>query len=243
MPAMIATGGNTNVHDAVSIMRTFTCLLMMISMLLLAACGSQPIRRPATYIVKPGDTLYSIAWRNGVDYHELARFNHIGSDFRINAGQVLRFPGRGAMHQSPVVTARSAASAPASSPMPVSHIDWRWPASSNDYSLTTRPNGGKGLVINGITGQNIVAAAAGKVVYAGTGLLGYGQLLIIKHDESFLSAYGHTQSLYVHEGDAVSAGQKIASMGTGPDGTPQLYFEIRSNGRPLSPLSLLPQQK
>lgn len=214
----------------------------MLLSLLLSACGSQPIRRPATYTVKAGDTIYSIAWRNGIDYHQLAHFNHIGRDFRINIGQVLRLPITSAAQESPVTPATRHRPIPPA-PMIVSHLSWRWPVSSNSYSATTRPNGGQGLVIHGVVGQNIVAAASGKVVYAGTGLLGYGQLLIIKHDETFLSAYGHTEDLYVHEGDVVSAGQKIASMGKGPDGTPQLYFEIRSNGTPLSPLPLLPQQR
>ena len=87
------------------------------------------------------------------------------------------------------------------------------------------------------------AAAGGRVVYSGTGLLGYGQLVIIKHSETYLSAYGHTQSVAVREGDAVSAGQRIATMGNGPQGTPMLYFEIRINGTPGNPLSLLPQRR
>ncbi len=209
--------------------------------LILSACGSQPIRKPASYTVKAGDTIYSVAWRNGVDYHALARFNHIGRDYHISIGQVLRLPVSG------TASTKSATAKPASTdkPTPVinSNIRWQWPVISNHYSATVRPNGGKGLMITGNTGQDIVAAAAGRVVYAGTGLLGYGQLLIIKHDEIFLSAYGHTQTLFVHEGDFVNGGQKIASMGKGPSGTPQLYFEIRSNGSPLSPLPLLPQQR
>jgi lipoprotein NlpD len=228
-------------HQMTIIWRVFW-LGLLCSMLIVTGCGSQPVRKPTTYTVKPGDTIYSIAWRNGVDYHELARSNHIGRGYHISIGQVLRLPVASAVtakSQIPSASTNNAKPTPAI----ISHVHWQWPVLSNSYSATTRPNGGKGLLINGAVGQDIVAAASGKVVYAGSGLLGYGQLLIVKHDEVFLSAYGHTQNLFVHEGDVVSAGQKIASMGKGPSGTPQLYFEIRSNGSPLSPLSLLPQQR
>jgi lipoprotein NlpD len=108
--------------------------------------------------------------------------------------------------------------------------------------LTTRPNGGQGLSISGQLGQEIHAAASGRVVYTGTGLLGYGQLVIIKHSDTYLSAYGHTQAVAVREQETVSAGQRIATMGQGPQGPPLLYFEIRTNGAPGNPLLLLPQR-
>jgi lipoprotein NlpD len=98
------------------------------------------------------------------------------------------------------------------------------------------------LNISGELGQPVLAAADGKVVYTGTGLLGYGQLMIIKHNESYLSAYGHIESVAVIEGDAVLAGQRVAAMGNGPQGAPLLYFEIRLNGAPGNPLLLLPQR-
>lgn len=106
--------------------------------------------------------------------------------------------------------------------------------------LTTRPNGGQGLTINGQLGQEIRAAGPGRVVYSGSGLLGYGQLVIIKHNDTYLSAYGHTQEVIVREGDDVSGGQRVATMGPGPQGAPMLYFEIRTNGTPGNPLLLLP---
>jgi lipoprotein NlpD len=90
-------------------------------------------------------------------------------------------------------------------------------------------------------GQEIKAAAAGRVVYTGTGLLGYGQLVIVKHNDVYLSAYGHTQSVRVREQEVVQAGQTIATMGAGPSGTPTLYFEIRVNGRPTDPTPMLPK--
>jgi lipoprotein NlpD len=221
--------------------RALLLMLVILVVATLSGCGSHPVRKPASYTVKPGDTIYSISWRHGVDYHDLARFNHIGRDYHISVGQVLQLPVAGV---AATKTASTSKTVPTTRAAPVinSHIRWQWPVRSTQYAATTRPNGGKGLMINGSAGQDIFAAASGRVVYAGSGLLGYGQLLILKHDEAFLSAYGHTQTLYVHEGDSVSGGQKIATMGKGPNGTPQLYFEIRSNGSPLSPLSLLPQQ-
>ena len=119
---------------------------------------------------------------------------------------------------------------------------WQWPVDGGTATLTTRPNGGQGLTISGERGQAVLAAAGGRVVYNGTGLLGYGQLLIIKHNESYLTAYGHIEAVTVAEGDAVIPGQRIAAMGTGPQGVPLLYFEIRLNGAPGNPLLLLPQR-
>lgn len=109
-------------------------------------------------------------------------------------------------------------------------------------TLTTRPNGGQGLTIEGRLGDEIRAAGAGRVVYTGSGLLGYGQLVIIKHNEAYLSAYGHTQSVSISEGDTVVAGQRIATMGAGPQGAAILYFEIRVNGAPGNPLTYLPRR-
>lgn len=119
---------------------------------------------------------------------------------------------------------------------------WQWPVSDGTATLTSRPNGGHGLTIVGTLGEDIRAAGGGRVVYTGSGLLGYGQLIIIKHNESYLSAYGHLQSVAIKEGDTVAAGQRIATMGNGPQGSPLLYFEIRVNGTPSNPLALLPQR-
>jgi len=96
-------------------------------------------------------------------------------------------------------------------------------------------------MISGTAGQEIRAAAAGRVVYTGGGLLGYGQLVIVKHNDTLLSAYGHTQTVRVREQEMVQAGQPIATMGAGPNGSPMLYFEIRVNGRPTDPTPLLPK--
>lgn len=193
--------------------------------------------------MKRGDTLYSIASRHGLDYREVARANGIGRDYRIYPGQVLRL--RGAARSAAMTPRRTNKPAVARAPPPpraAPSIPWRWPVEGGAATLTRRPNGGHGLTITGRLGQEIRAASSGQVVYLGSGLLGYGQLLIIKHSDAYLSAYGHTQTVRVKEGDAVAIGQPIATMGAGPQGTPMLYFEIRTYGTPGNPLLVLPRR-
>jgi lipoprotein NlpD len=208
---------------------------------LLASCSSTPERR-GTYTVKRGDTLSVIAGRHKLDWQDLARWNGIGRDYVIYPGQVLKlYPSHGgaSARSNSASPARQTARAPAPNVEPV---QWRWPVNGGTATLTSRPNVGQGLTVSGRLGDEIHAAAAGRVVYTGSGMLGYGQLVIVKHNENFLSAYGHTQSVAVHEGDVVAAGQRIATMGAGPQGDPMLYFEIRINGTPGNPLSFLPQR-
>lgn len=226
---------------------------ILISLALLAGCASND-DRPATYLVKRGDTLYSIAFRHKLDYKDVARWNRIGRDYVIHPGQTLRlYPpgGRGErVASAPKAAGKAKPTKPKSTPstprQPVipagPPVKWQWPVSSGTATLTTRPNGGNGLMIVGQLGDEVRAAGSGRVVYTGSGLLGYGQLVIVKHNESYLSAYGHLQSVLTQEGEAVVAGQRIATMGNGPQGSPQLYFEIRINGTPGNPLSLLPQR-
>jgi lipoprotein NlpD len=220
---------------------------LLIGLALLAGCASTP-DRPATYIVKRGDTLYSIAFRHKLDYKDVARWNRIGRDYVIHAGQTLRLapPGSSSASASTPRAAPKAKPKSPARPQPVipagPPVKWQWPVSDGAATLTTRPNGGQGLTIVGRLGEDIRAAGSGRIVYTGSGLLGYGQLVIVKHNESYLSAYGHLQSVLIKEGDAVAAGQRIATMGNGPQGSPLLYFEIRINGTPGNPLSLLPQR-
>ena len=213
-------------------------------LVLLLGCSHDPPRNVATYTVKKGDTLYSIAWRHGVDYKDLAKWNNIGRDYAIKPGQVLKFTPRGS--GTAVATKNRPPKAVPSTPptrMPESGppIQWLWPVQGGTVTLTTRPNGGQGLTIAGVSGQEIRSAASGRVVYTGSGLLGYGQLVIVQHNETYLSAYGHTNSVLVKEQDSVRAGQPIATMGEGPSGSPMLYFEIRVNGRPQDPRPFLPK--
>jgi lipoprotein NlpD len=210
--------------------------------LLLAACASEPTK-PGTYTVKRGDTLYAIARHQRVNYQDLARWNGIGRDYTIYPGQVLKLQPARSAGTAPPKPSTTTPSPPRQPPIPpASALKWQWPVSSGTAALTSRPNGGYGLTIGGRIGDEIHSAGDGNVVYTGSGLLGYGQLLIIRHNDAYLSAYGHTQSILVHEGETVRGGQRVATMGTGPKGDPQLYFEIRVNGSPINPLPLLPRR-
>jgi lipoprotein NlpD len=187
------------------------------------------------YVVRPQDTVYSIAWRYGLDFHDLARWNNIGSDFHIAVGQALILrPNR-----SEMLTATrppSPSKAPVHSPS-VTGLKWDWPT---DRSSAPRPVPSGGILLSGQLGQDIRAASAGRVVYTGSGIRGYGNLIIIKHGENLLSAYAHNRESLVRDGLDVSRGEVIGHMGEGAPGKPVLYFEIRRNGKPIDPLSFLP---
>jgi lipoprotein NlpD len=215
-----------------------------IVLLLLGACAGEPHRPPpSSYVVRQGDTLYSISWRHGLDYRDVARWNGIGADFRIDVGQVLVLsPGGRAGASAPAPAPRPRAT-PAPVPLPLSAPPhWSWPADGAVLGAVATPSGGVGLQIDGTLGSPVRAAAAGRVVYTGAGLRAYGELVIIKHDDTWLSAYGYNRELLVHEGDTVHEGQPIAAMGAGPGPghAPMLYFEIRVNGRPVDPRTQLP---
>jgi lipoprotein NlpD len=214
--------------------------------LALAACagaGKKPAI-PDQHVVRAGETLYSISMRYGLDYHDVARWNGIGRDFRILAGQRLRLnPPPGSRATAAPSAAAPDAPSPRASPDDPAHRPptWHWPVQGGRVIGTiTQPSGGLGLRIDGELNQPVFAAADGKVVYTGSGLRGYGQLIIVTHDRGWLSAYGHNALLHVSEGETVRAGQAIAAMGLGPGQQPMLYFEIRLDGRPLDPLRQLP---
>jgi len=216
--------------------------------LLLHGCADTTERERAVYVVRPQDTLYSIAWRYGLDFRDLARWNNIGPDFRITVGQTLILtPGRSA---APTVQrAPASATAPVrSTPTPTTPTTptapampgWAWPT---DRSGAPRPVPGGGVLLSGRVGQDVRAAAAGRVVYNGTGIRGYGNLIIIKHGENLLSAYAHNRDSLVHDGQQVALGEVIGHMGEGAPQKPALYFEIRRDGKPIDPLRYLPDMK
>jgi murein DD-endopeptidase MepM/ murein hydrolase activator NlpD len=186
------------------------------------------------YVVRPQDTLYSIAWRYDLDFHDLARWNKIGPDFRIVVGQTLSLRPTNAAPKASIAPAPKANSAPVKNP---SALSWVWPT---DRYAPPQPVPGGGILIAGHVGQDIRAASSGRVVYSGSGIRGYGNLVIIKHGENLLSAYAHNRELLVHDGQEVATAQVIGHMGEGAPNKPVLYFEIRRNGKPIDPLPFLP---
>jgi len=274
-----------------------------------------------SYQVQRGDTLYSIAFRHGLDYREIAAWNRIAAPYTIYVGQTLKLgapvastqrtptavaskpsttkpaiasanapsapaptpfeplertpsPSSAATNAEPVsgsaTTAApvpkppaaplpastpatpppAAAPVPATSPPPaadttatVGEVSWRWPADGTLVGAFVAGDQTKqGIDISGKSGDPVRAAADGTVVYSGNGLVGYGELVIIKHNASYLSAYGHNRKRMVKEGDRVKAGQVIAEMGSSSASRDSLHFEIRKNGKPANPLDYLPRR-
>ena len=245
--------------------------------------------RPEVYVVQKGDTLYSIAFNYGFDYHELAELNHIEDPTLISIGQEIHlFPGRSSSasmvevkpiemllkEQPKVVKYAYSEAAMAqiekvqeqkSSPPMVANVEsrpdtkpdakaaadagdeadetglgWTIPAQGKligDFSETANR---KGIDIAGTLGQPVYASAAGKVVYSGSGLRGYGKLIIIKHNKTYLSAYAHNDKVLVKEGESVTRGQKIAAMGKTDADQVKLHFEVRRFGKPVDPAKYLP---
>lgn len=217
--------------------------------------------------VQKGDTLYSVARREGLSHHQLARWNHLRSPYLLKPGQQLRLvppaESLGLASQQTTGTAKPAtviAKAPSTQPLtkPVikarpiqpSQVEklprkvkrWSWPATGKVVkTFKASDTSRKGIGIRGKLGQDIKAAAAGTVVYSGNGLIHYGNLVIIKHSHSFLSAYAYNEKLLVKEGQRVESGASIARMGKFGSPKAQLHFEIRRNGKPVDPLHYLPK--
>ncbi|MBX3704062.1 MAG: peptidoglycan DD-metalloendopeptidase family protein [Steroidobacteraceae bacterium] len=215
----------------------------LLATLLIAACGPRRPEIPAQHVVRAGETLYSISMRYGLDYRDVARWNGIGRDYLIHPGQRLRLDPPPAGARASVPQARVAAPQPRASPDDPRHRPppWQWPVQGGRVHGSVRqPSGGVGLRIDGLLNQPVLAAADGHVVYTGSGLLGYGQLVIINHVRGWLTAYGHNAVVHVREGEDVRAGQVIGAMGPGPGQQPMLYFEIRLDGQPQDPLAHLP---
>lgn len=227
--------------------------------MVLVACGTHTY-----HIVRPGDSLYSVSWSYGYDYREVAAWNGLQSPYELKPGQRIRFvPSRRArastveiakapttqpapptkVKPAPDVVAPRATTptAPAARDMEQSGVTWTWPANGNVIArFDSNDPLKKGIDIAGELGQPVRAAAKGKVVYSGSGLIGYGKLIILKHNETLLSAYAHNKELLVAEGDVVDAGRQIAAMGSSGENVVMLHFEIRRDGQPVDPLAYLP---
>jgi len=231
--------------------------------------GAENAGKPGYYTVKPGDTLTRIGLDNGQDWRDLVRWNKLDKPNLIEVGQVLRVipPGidasvvttrpvptpkvetRPVDKAGTVASAASAASptaAAASAAAPVAAARdndddpaWGWPA-SGAVTAGFDEQRNKGLAFGGKAGDAVFAAADGRVVYAGSGLRGYGNLVIIKHNNTYLTAYAHNQTLLVKEDQAVRKGQKIAEMGSSDAEQVKLHFEVRKQGKPVDPAKLLP---
>jgi lipoprotein NlpD len=256
---------------------------------------------PGMYIVKRGDTLYSIALEHGVDYRELSQWNRLDDPSKIRVGQELRVTSPedrsavqvgtarvprevesrplgsaasaqpaadGGMKTSPKALrlpyseqnlaalsrgdvraetkpeARHEAKPEAVKPAPAAErdpeaIEFAWPARGRVMQAFAEPNN-KGLDIAGKPGDPVLAAASGRVMYTGTGIRGYGKLIVIKHDNNFNSVYAHNREILVKEGQNVTRGQRIAELGDTDADAPKLHFEIRKSGKPVDPAKYLP---
>ena len=284
----------------------------------------------AEYVVKPGDTLYSIALEKGVDYRDLARWNGLSDPTQISVGQALRLSapapapqlagapqgvevgvarGSGPVESRPLdasaiakqgagdgsvktepkalrlpyssanlamlsreaqgpqgqpapatraepapepkpeakpqaATAPAALRAPETQPLDpdARTLGFIWPARGRLVAEFSEPNN-KGVDIAGKLGEPVYASASGRVMYTGTGIRGYGKLIVIKHENGFNSVYAHNKTILVKEGQTVSRGERIAELGESDAGTPMLHFEIRKSGKPVDPLKYLPGNK
>ena len=252
-----------------------------------------PESRPDFYVVKQGDTLYSIALDHGIDYRELALWNGVSNPGAIQTGQQLRLaPPQTAATTAPLksppgVQARPLTGAPqptaptdtvksqpqgvrvpyseqayaqlatikpdgappakpdgpSAAPGPDSdEIQFSWPANGKIVNSFNDGANLKGIGIAGRSGQPVYASAPGRVIFSGTGIRGFGKLIVIKHNNTFLSVYGHNSELLVKEGQNVTKGQKIAEMGNTDADQVKLHFEIRRYGKPVDPVKLLPEQ-
>jgi lipoprotein NlpD len=247
--------------------------------------------RPSVHVVQKGDTLYSIAFNYGFDYHELAELNGIQDPNVIQVGQQIRLFADAAARPAPVESkpagslvkdqpkvvkyaysdaamaqigkvqeagnasaATPAETQPKPQPKPEPRpsddsgeadeaLEWSMPAKGKVIGEFSESANRKGIDIAGKLGQPVYASAPGKVVYSGSGLRGYGRLVIIKHNKTYLSAYAHNDQVLVKEGQSVARGQKIAEMGNTDADQVKLHFEVRRLGKPVDPAKYLPLGK
>lgn len=289
MLCVLATACSSTLHTAPIIDRSSGGNKVQVSTPTPNAVASRPVHTPATgeasgatYTVKKGDTLYSIALEFGQDYREIAAWNQIDDVNMIKIGQTLRVsaPAEGSVKAenasrpesapagvvtTPVVATPTLESKPlTATPLPpvaakpeatatvaakvepvaaraadAGTFTWGWPTGGAIVEPFVEGKN-KGIDLAGKAGDPVLAAGDGKVVYAGNGLRGYGNLVIIKHNNDFLSAYAHNSKILVKEGDTVKRGSKIAEVGSSDTDRAKLHFEVRRQGKPVDPVKYLP---
>ena len=234
--------------------KIFFSLILAIS-LSLSGCYTgavKPSKQTRYYIVQKGDTLYAIAWRYRVNANSIARWNNLKDPYVIKPGQRLKlgYSGSNKTKRTATSTTKKSSNNAASSSKKTSPSStklqiakapgsWSWPVKGKLISKYSADRNGIDIAAN--NGTAVKAAASGQVVYAGNGLRGYGNLVIIKHNATYFSAYAHSRKLLVAEGHRVKRGQKIAEVGSTGTNRNKLHFEIRKNGDPVDPLRYLPR--
>lgn len=230
-----------------------TALILLMSFLL-TACSSQKSAKTSrnegtfsgsVYTVKRGDTLSRISRMTGSSVGELARLNNISAPYTLQVGQRVRVKGSAsAARPKNTATAKNTSTSRSSgsgtiakvAPPPVGSRCWLWPTKGNIVEPFSNSDGGnKGIDISGSRGQPIYASAAGTVVYVGNQLRGYGNLVMIKHSEEYITAYAHNDTMLVNTGEKVKAGQKIATMGNSGADSVRLHFQIRYRATAIDP--------
>lgn len=225
--------------------------------------GAENAGKPGYYTVRPGDTLIRIGLEHGHSWKDIARWTNLANPDLIEVGQVIRVvpPGTAPGEQAasggratasgstgkvqptplPPIASGSTATTPPKSATAgdASGLGFIWPASGTVIAGFNESTN-KGVDIAGSAGDPIIAAADGSVVYAGAGLRGYGHLIILKHNNTYLTAYAHNQKLLVKEDQTVKKGQKIAEMGSSDADRVKLHFEVRRQGKPVDPARYLP---
>ena len=231
-----------------------------------AMAGSENAGKPGYYSVRPGDTLTKIALDHGQAWRDIAKWNGLDNPNMIEVDQVLRVapplmeaaanrqtkpvmaqnqvPPNSATNNTPTPTATSASTSNTPSASPPANasddgMSFAWPHPGPVLAGFDEAKN-KGLDFAGKAGDPVLAAGDGKVVYAGSGLRGYGNLIILKHNNTYLTAYAHNQTLLVKEDQNVTKGQRIADMGSSDSDRVKLHFEIRKQGKPVDPAKLLP---
>ena len=229
----------------------------------LANAGGTQSGAANSHTVARGDTLYSIAWTHNIDYRRLALVNNLSAPYTIYPGQQLNLSASGvsesaisALPDIPASPAGELASGTGQRPQAaidarrtgivttrqVEGVSWQWPADGRMLSMFSESGSSRGVDIAGVQGQAVFAAADGDVVYAGSGIQGAGNLVILRHSARHLSAYMYNRRMVVSEGDRVRAGDKVAEMGSGPSGRDMLHFEVRVDGKPTDPVRFLPSR-